>query len=58
MHKIILLFTLFVGSLTLGSAQSVNEDMKSMSLGKQTGFQIDIDGADEDITEDVWKDFI
>lgn len=58
MQKILLLFALFVGSLTLASAQSINEDMKSMSLGKQTGFQIDIDGADEDLTEDVWKDFI
>ena len=30
----------------------------SMSLGKQVGFEIDIDGADEDITEDVWKEFM
>lgn len=58
MQKLILLFTLFVGSFTLVSAQQINEDMKSMSLGKQTGFQIDIDGADEDMTEDVWKDYI
>ena len=29
-----------------------------MSLGKQMAFQIDIDGADEDLTEDVWKNFI
>ena len=58
MRKLILPFILIFVSITFISAQSVNEGMKSMSLGKQTSFQIDIDGADEDITEDVWKDFI
>lgn len=58
MQKLTLLFILFVGSFTLISAQTVSEEMSSMSLGKQSGFQIDIDGADEDLTEDVWKDFI
>ncbi len=58
MRKLILLFSLIVGSFTIIAAQSVNESPKSMSLGKQMGFEIDIDGADEDLTEDVWKDFI
>jgi len=58
MRKLILLFSLIVGSFTIIAAQSVNESSKSMSLGKQMGFEIDIDGADEDLTEDVWKDFI
>jgi len=58
MQKLILLFGFLLGSSTLITAQAVNEISKSMSLGKQTGFQIDIDGADEDITEDVWKEFM
>lgn len=58
MQRFILLFTLFVGGISFINAQSVNETTKSMSLGKQAGFQIDIDGADEDLTEDVWKDYI
>ena len=58
MRKFILLFTLLVGSITFITAQTVTEINKSMSLGKQSAFQIDIDGADEDLTEDVWKDFI
>ena len=58
MQKFILLFTMLIGSLSFSIAQSVNEEMKSMSLGKQASFEVDIDGADEDITEDVWKDYI
>lgn len=58
MQKFILLFAMIVGSISFTTAQKINEETKSMSLGKQTGFQIDIDGADEDMTEDVWKDFI
>ena len=39
-------------------AQSITETSRSMRLGKQAGFQMDIDGADEDMTEDVWKEFM
>ena len=58
MQKLVLIFTLFIGSISIAAAQSVSEGMKSMSLGKQMAFEIDIDGADEDVAEDVWKDFI
>jgi len=58
MQRFILLFTFLVGSISFINAQTVNEETKSMSLGKQAGFQIDIDGVDEDLTEDVWKDYI
>ena len=58
MQKFILVITMLVGTFTLISAQTVNEISKSMSLGKQMAFQIDIDGANEDLTEDVWKDYI
>jgi len=58
MRKFTLIFTLLLGSLSFIAAQTVSEVNKSMSLGKQSAFQIDIDGADEDLSEDVWKDFI
>ena len=58
MQKLGLLFTLFVMSISIIHAQSINESTKSMSLGKQAGFEIDIDGANEDLVEDVWKEFI
>lgn len=58
MQKFIFLFTFLVGCFTYVSGQTVNEETKSMSLGKQAGFQIDIDGADEDLTEDIWKQYI
>lgn len=58
MRKIILLCFLILGSISFIAAQTVNESARSMSLGKQTGFEIEIDGANEDITEDVWKDYI
>ncbi|MEM9549369.1 MAG: hypothetical protein AAGA77_25580 [Bacteroidota bacterium] len=58
MRKLLLFLFMTMGSVSLISAQSINETEKSMSLGKQTAFEIDIDGADEDITQDVWKNFI
>jgi len=39
-------------------AQSVSEGKMSMSLGSQTGYTVDIDGADEKITENVFKKFM
>jgi len=44
------------GSLTL-IGQTVEEREMNMSLGKQVGFSIDIDGADLDVTKDIWKKF-
>lgn len=58
MKQIIFTFlALFLG-LGFTSAQNVNEKETSMSLGKHTAFVMEIDGADEDIVEDVWKKFI
>ena len=58
MKKVIFTLVAFVGLLGIISAQDVSERDMSMSLGKQTAFSIDIDGADEDMTEDVWKKYI
>ena len=58
MKKIIyLLITIFTATGII-SAQEVSEREMSMSLGKKVGFSIDIDGADDKITEDVWKKYI
>ena len=58
MKKVIFTLIAFVGILGFISAQEVSEHEMSMSLGKQTTFSIDIDGADEDMTEDVWKKYV
>ena len=60
MRKIGLLFILLTATFTFISAQavSIDESSRTMSLGKQMGFEIEIDGADEDMTEDVWKEFM
>ena len=52
-----LIFTALVAVLfsAVVMAQSVSESSMSMSLGSQTGYTMDIDGADEKITEDVFK---
>ncbi len=44
--------------MTIIMAQSVSESKQSMSLGSQNGFSVDIDGADEDVTKDVFKKYM
>lgn len=58
MKKVIFTLIAFVGALGIISAQAISEHDMSMSLGKQTTFSIDIDGADEDMVRDVWKKYI
>ena len=58
MKKLIFTLIEFVGVIGMISAQEVTEHEMSMSLGKQTTFSVDIDGADEDMVEDVWKKYI
>jgi len=58
MKKLIFTLIVFVGALGMINAQEVSEHDMSMSLGKQMAFSIDIDGADEDMTEDVWKKYV
>ncbi|MFT4532927.1 MAG: vacuolar-type H+-ATPase subunit I/STV1 [Saprospiraceae bacterium] len=58
MKKIIYTLIAFVGAIGFISGQDVSEHEMSMSLGKQITFSIDIDGADEDMTEDVWKKYV
>ncbi|MFT6334985.1 MAG: hypothetical protein ACJATI_001731 [Halioglobus sp.] len=58
MKKVIITLIAFIGVSGIISAQDVSERDMSMSLGKQTTFSIDIDGADEEMTEDVWKKYV
>ena len=58
MKKVIFVLIAFVGALGIISAQDISEHERSMSLGKQTTFSIDIDGADENMAEDVWKEYV
>lgn len=58
MKKVIFTLIVFVGVFGIISAQEISERDMSMSLGKQIAFTVDIDGADEDMTEDVWKKYV
>lgn len=58
MKKIIYTLVLTVCATAMIFAQEVEEKEMTMSLGTQNGFYIDIDGPDEDITEDVVKKYI
>lgn len=58
MKKLIFILITIFAATGIISAQEVSERETSMSLGKKIGFSIDIDGADDDITEDVWKKYI
>lgn len=58
MKQLVYTLTLLFISFGFATAQEVDEKEMSMSNGKQNAFMIDIDGADEDATVDVWKKFI
>jgi len=58
MKKIFYTFIIAMMSFVAVDAQDINEKEVSMSLGKQTAFILDVDGADKKLTEDVWKKFI
>lgn len=58
-----LLFSTFAFSLCLlfsftGDAQKIFEDDITMSLGTQNAFFIEIEGADDNTAEKIWKDYI
>lgn len=53
-------YYLVIGMFLSASAfgQSVRTQTKTMSLGPQTAYYIEIDGADKDIVEDAWKEYV
>ena len=58
MKKVIFILITIFATTSIINAQEVSEREISMSLGKKSCFCIDIDGADDDLTEDVWKKYI
>lgn len=58
MKPILTTLCMLMLTVSMVRAQTVTEAETSMSLGAQNGFYVDIDGADEKITEKVFKKFI
>jgi len=58
MKKTITLMTLLVAFATLVTAQNVEAIEKTMSLGKQTGVYIEVEGGDKDDVKDLWEDYM
>lgn len=57
MKTYILLTLCLVFGLNL-SAQNVSQKEMAMSLGNQNAFVVDLEGADDGLAEDVWKDYL
>lgn len=58
MKRTITLMTLLVAMTTLVTAQNVEAIEKTMSLGKQTGVYIEVEGGDKDDLKDMWEDYM
>ena len=58
MKKTITLMSLLVAFATLVTAQNVEAIEKTMSLGKQTGVYIEVEGGDKDDIKDLWEDYM
>ena len=50
--------TLLVAMATIVSAQNVAAIDKTMSLGKQIGVYIEVEGGDKDDLKDLWEDYM
>lgn len=58
MKKTITLMTLLAAFATMVSAQNVKAIEKTMSLGKQTGVYIEVEGGEKDDLKDMWEDYM
>ena len=56
--KITTLFVLLFMTQFMGFSQNVTESETTMSLGRQNSFMVTVEGADKDMLEDEWKDYI
>lgn len=54
------IFTFLLAAMcfTLVQAQEIQSLEKTMSLGKQQAIYVEVEGADKDLVEDVWKDYM
>lgn len=50
--------TLLAAFATMVSAQNVKAIEKTMSLGKQTGVYIEVEGGEKDDLKDMWEDYM
>lgn len=50
--------TLLLAVATIVSAQNVTSIEKTMSLGKQTGVYIEVEGGEKDDLKDLWEDYM
>lgn len=50
--------TLLVAFATMISAQNVEAIEKTMSLGKQVGVYVEVDGGEKDDLKDLWEDYM
>ena len=48
----------FISFLPMASAQEIFEDEKSMSLGVQNSYFVEIENADRKLAEKMWKEYI
>lgn len=58
MKKTITLMTLLAAFATMMSAQNVEAIEKTMSLGKQTGVYIEVEGGEKGDLKDMWEDYM
>ena len=58
MKKILTIMTLMVAFATIMSAQNVKAIEKTMSLGKQKGFYIEVEGGEKENLKDIWTDYM
>lgn len=58
MHKILYTLSIALFSVFYSNAQTVTETEQTMSYGSQNGYTVEIDGADLDLTEKIFKKYM
>lgn len=58
MKKTLTLMTFLMAFATMMSAQNVEAIEKTMSLGKQTGVYVEVEGGEKDDLKDLWEDYM
>lgn len=58
MKKSFTLMTLLLAMVSLVSAQNVESIEKTMSLGKQVGVYVEVEGGEKDRIKDLWEDYM
>ncbi len=53
-----LYLSVFLFSFGISFGQNVDQQSSTMSLGSQNAYYISVDGANKDMIEDLWKDYV